>query len=452
MKKLSIAVIGAVLLLQCSQFPDRYDRIESTVIRPIGFVYDPYAEGAPGDTIHLHAYFAGDTVVSSTWQLSYNVLQAASGSLDTISGYAPLPYFGLTGNLPDSMDFYFIIPDSAFYLTRAITQKALAGLKNSLPSAMAGMTQQGFAGFLSALGAVNINDTPAVAAFLQTWGPTLGIAAASPAAMDSLIVVAGKVLSVFSVQGAILANVTAKNGAQLQVKGQFTIRYNRHFQNTPLDTVIPVNHNPTMHWVGIYKIKNSGAAGFSPGDSILAGKYVPQYLYDDLFPATIADTVFIDTGYTYFFAADSGIYTLVQNGTMVTDTTRDKYFYYDAQTARDTFQLETWFYDWEMQNDLDSVTLPEDSLLLLVPGSRNGGGGEESFMQFLPSLDTKMTHAHIWVTVYDSYLGILNQPAAFMIRDFDVYFKYSAAYTANPHGGSTAGVIALIRSANRPKI
>ena len=84
-----------------------------------------------------------------------------------------------------------------------------------------------------------------------------------------------------------------------------------------------------------------------------------------------------------------------------------------------------------MENEnLDSVTMPQDSLLLLVPGSSGGGGGERSYMRFLPSLDTKMTHAHIWVTVYDSYLGILNQPAAFMIRDFDVYFKYTAAYRA----------------------
>jgi len=51
-------------------------------------------------------------------------------------------------------------------------------------------------------------------------------------------------------------------------------------------------------------------------------------------------------------------------------------------------------------------------------------------MQFLPSLDTKMTHAHLWATVYDSYLGQLNFPTGFMIREFDVYFRYSAAYMA----------------------
>jgi hypothetical protein len=430
MKKLVMVLIGAMLLPQCSSFQDRYDRIETTVIRPIGFVFDPYTEGAPGDTIHLHAYFAGEPVVSSTWQLSYNVLQSTVGNGDTISGYAPLPIFNATINLPDSMDFYFVIPDTTFYLTQAITQQTLSGLKSSLPSAMGTMTQQGFAAFLHALGGLNINDTPAVAAFLQQWGPTLGVNITSPSAMDSLIVVAEKVLSVFSVQGAVLATVKDSAGAQLQVRGQFTIRYNRHFQNTPLASIIPVEQNPTMHWVGVYTIKTSGASGFNPADSILGGKYTPQYLYNDVSPITIMDTVFIDTGYTYYFAADSGIYAIVQNGVTVTDTTRDKIIYCDSKTGRDTFQLATWFYDWEYEDDLDSVTLPEDSLLLLVPGSANGGGGEESYMQFLPSLDTKMTHAHLWATVYDSYLGQLNFPTGFMIREFDVYFRYSAAYMA----------------------
>ena len=155
-------MIGAFLILQCGSFQDRYDRIETNTIRPIGFVYDPYAEGAPGDTIHLHAYFAGEPIVSSTWQLSYNDLRSLSGNQDTVTGYAPLPMFGVTSNLPDSMDFSFVIPDTAFFLTQAITRQALAGLKNTLPSAMGTMTQQGFAVFLRALGAVNINDTGAV--------------------------------------------------------------------------------------------------------------------------------------------------------------------------------------------------------------------------------------------------------------------------------------------------
>ncbi len=121
----------------------------------------------------------------------------------------------------------------------------------------------------------------------------------------------------------------------------------------------------------------------------------------------------------------------MQNGVAVIDTARDKVTYFDSKTGRDTFQLATWFYNWEYENDLDSVTLPVDSLLLLVPGS--SGGGEESYMQFLPSVDTKMTHAHIWATVYDSYLGQLNFPAGFMIRDFDIYFKYTTAYRAKHH-------------------
>jgi hypothetical protein len=45
----------------------------------------------------------------------------------------------------------------------------------------------------------------------------------------------------------------------------------------------------------------------------------------------------------------------------------------------------------------------------------------------LPSLDPKMTHARIWVTVRDAYIDF-NRPVGITIHTADVYFKYSEAY------------------------
>ena len=436
MKKpiLAAMLMLAITTLQCTRFPSRYDRIEAGTMRPIGFVYDPEAEGAPGDTIHLHAYFSGEPVVSIAWQLSYDHIINAYGT-DTIINYRTMQPINLHSNLPDSVDFSFVVPESTFFQTQAISRQTLAALKSNLPAAMATMTQQQFASFLQALGEIagSMNDPAVVAAFLQQWGASLGIDITSPAAPDSLNSIAGKVLAVFSVHGDIRAVLSAASGAPLGELGEFTIRYNRRFQNTSLAAAIPVNHNPPVEWAGVYKVAGSGSHSFTPWDRGYAGTFTLTYLFDSLGRSPVTDTIDIDTGYCYFFAVDSGMNAFTRNDSTIIDTLRQKYLIVNA-SGRTAIALETWFYDWEYQNlDLNSVRKAEDSLLVLSPGSANGGGRENSFMEFLPSLDTRMTHTRIWITVYNSYLGELNRPVGFTIRCIDVYFRYSDAYRAK-HG------------------
>jgi hypothetical protein len=434
------AVLLLGLALQCNQFPTRYDRIEQDVLRSIGFSYSPYAEGAPGDTIRVRAYFGGEKVVSVSWMYSIDHVVDMYGT-DTILNLKEIPLIGESSRLPDSIDISFVVPDSTFFTTKGISTQALGMARAGLPQGMKSMTQQELAAFLQDLVAVDFNDLTTAIPFIDRWGGAMGISTLDSAAFSTLISIGGSLLYAFSVPGIIYATAISETGKKLKIKGDFAIRYNRKFLNTPFASLIPVNRNPRIRWFGVYAVKGKGAAMFYPEDTAYAGKFTFSYLYNEMFPDSVSDTVLIDTGYTYFFAADSGMvkYTLQAgsrvidsiSGTDTTwrtlaadstaaDTSRDKYF---VPEAKDSFELETWFYDWQYENlDLDSVSDPLDSLFILA------GGGGSSIIMALPSLNTKMTHTRIWTTVLDSYIGELNRPVGITIRVTDVYFRYSEAY------------------------
>ena len=430
-----IATLLIALLAGCTTFPTRYDRIEPDALRPIGFAYEPYAEGAPGDTIRVRAYFAGKKVASVQWQMSYSYVMNDYGE-DTVLDVFSLMPLTTESHLPDSTIISFIVPDSTFYKTKSISPKALSMIRPMLPAPMQSMSQQQLAAALEAMAEVNFEDPASMASFLQTWGPTLGITSLTAGAMDTLMMTAGTLLSVFSIPGILYANVTAEGGQTLKVKGNFSVRYNRHFANTPVAEMLPVNHNPAIRWIGVYKVHKTGIMSFDPGAAEFAGTYTLSYLYNELYPDSVSDTVVIEKGYTYYAAADTGIVSFCQRAvdsirgadsswklipadSVTTDTSLDRYRYTSAKTGRDTIEFETWYYDWQYQNlDLDSVTMPLDSLFMLMPGGNSRAA-------LLPSIDKKLTHAKLWVSVFDTYLGEFNRPIGFTIKNADLYFKYA---------------------------
>jgi hypothetical protein len=234
MKKHCYLIVFALVGIQCGQFPTRYERIEPDALRSIGFVYKPYAEGAPGDIIRVGAYFAGEKVVSISWQMSYTHIVDPYSGTDTVADIAGLPVFDLVSWLPDSVSMAFVVPDSAFFLTRAITSQTLDLLRSQLPQSMRLMTQQDLAALLKDLGAVDFNDPLSVTAYAQRWGPVMGITTLSSAALDSIEIISGKILTLFSILGVLFANAISDQGHRLKIKGDFTIRYNRRFQNSTL--------------------------------------------------------------------------------------------------------------------------------------------------------------------------------------------------------------------------
>jgi hypothetical protein len=401
-----------LLFLLCTPFSTRYERIEPDALRNLAVIYQPYPEGAPGDTVHVSAYFAGDSVVSATWTVSYDVITNSYGT-DTFLNVKDLPQINPVSHLPDSLDFFFKVPDSVFYTTAAIREQQLALIRPMLPAGMRAMTKDELAGFLHDVAQVNLADSASLSSFMAAWAPKLG-PGLSP---DSALAAAAILVNAFSIKAYVFADARAKDGRRLTIKSDFVIRYNTRFRNVPVvSAFVPVNTNPRVRWMGVYKVKGISML-FSPNDPAYAGKFSLQYLYNELFPDSVADTVVIDTGYSYYMGADSGIVSYMQNGTLVSDTSRDK-----VCGPSGTCQLETFWYDWFYENlDLDSVKLPLDSL---VTAARSA----DPVTMMLPSVDPHMTAAYFWVVVYDTYLGQFNRPIGQCKRGAPCHFKYTDAY------------------------
>ena len=86
MKRMALFI--SLLLAGCGlEFPDRYDRVDNDRVRPLAFVFDNrgLAEGAPGDTVDLHAYFAGEEVNRIREYLNYVLLDSREHSSYVIS-------------------------------------------------------------------------------------------------------------------------------------------------------------------------------------------------------------------------------------------------------------------------------------------------------------------------------------------------------------------------------
>ena len=111
-----------------------------------------------------------------------------------------------------------------------------------------------------------------------------------------------------------------------------TVRYSRHFGSKN------VNLNPSITWVGMLIVNKGGLVN---PDSVAKYPSTFQFLYNAQFPDSVRDTILIDTGYSYFVVADSGI-----NGT---DTSLQIYSYYSLippySLVTDTEELNfEWFY------------------------------------------------------------------------------------------------------------
>ncbi len=443
MKNVYIILVSVLVLVivKCVPFPDRYERIEPNKIRTSGFVYEPYPEGAPGDTIRVKMHFAGEKVDSVRLQMSYNHVYTIYFT-DTVMDVFDLPVFADSNNLPDSLAFSFVVPESTFFKTKALPQEGLDMLKRALPPSMQSFTQQDFARLMMDLGKLDYSDNASVLGFMQEWSALVAPQGGQPVAVDSLFALVGKMAGAFSIPAVIYAEAYADNGKRLKIKGDFAIRYNRRLKNTPFAALFPVNDPPKIRWIGVYKVKGDNLMSFNPADTSFAGDFSVRYLYNEMFPDSVYDTVIIDNGYTYFLAADSGMvqYTLktdarvvdsitgsdtawrfLKKDSVISDTSRNKRAVITSR-GKDTVEMETFFYDWQYQDlDLDNVTMPLDSLMVLSPAG-------EPIVRMLPSIDTNFTHARIWTTVYDYLLNERNRPVAFAFRRADIYFKYTDRY------------------------
>jgi hypothetical protein len=387
-------IAAATIVCSCIGFPVRFERIEDKALRTVAAVFTPRPDVAPGDTATEHLSFAGNPVVAiDSIRATFSVLTNLYGSTDTFLDIAPLAIIDSTASLPDSLAFSFQVPDSVF--DRSIRQ---LGLPDSLVNQLDAM-----------VALVKSGDT----AFFDSLPPPL-------------LMQIAQTLKLLSQKAYVFVTARSENGDRLRIRAEFTVRYNSLLQTIPqFAAIMPVNENPRIHWLGVYAVQGRNAANFNPLSPAFVGKFRLHYLYNDRYADSVADTILIDSGYTYFAAADSGMVTRFDSsvGKWVTDTSRQKVLVKNTRGI-DTLVLEDFVYRWFYEN-IDGSDLPLDSLLM-VSGFADGW-----LVSLLTPLDTAMHRFRLWADVYDQLYGeeaSLNRPRGMAAVTGAGYFRYTAAY------------------------
>ena len=273
MNKLLI-IFCCAIIAGCVSFPSRYDRIEESKLRVLALEYSPNAEGVPGDTLSARLTFAGDSIVGvDDLQVSYQFISTEFGT----NVYGNRMALTLPAPLVLSRDtarFAFVIPADVFAqeIAAAMTLYTLSPADSLL---------------LMQLNNGNRDSIRTIAGMLTPHQDLL--------------------MSRFSIAATLFVTAHSKNGSQLKIRSSFTVRYNRLFEGLPQKSIIlPVNNNPPVYSIALYAVPRAARSpGF--GEAINLDSYAPFYIYNQLHPDSVRDTISIDTGFTYYVAASASV-------------------------------------------------------------------------------------------------------------------------------------------------
>lgn len=368
--RFAIALCAALLgSTGCSQFPSRYENIDQSKTRPFAIICDP-ADATPGDTVHVRLMqFTPVDSPAMNWTLSLDYAEDEYGRNILESHVVDLNSMMLPGAMVS--DFRFVLPESTFLfstmLQRTFNQPA----------------------FFGGVGIAGIDSL-------------LKLNRSSPDSLPSELRVA-----IDDIACKVRLRVHVQADVDLEIFKDLLVRYSHAYASANQ------NVNPVLHWVGVFRVERSH---LSDPDSIEDYPHSFQYLYNALDPASVSDTVEIDTGCTYFFAADSGI-----NGT---DTSLQHYRYFSTRSSVYKTGMEEYYYDWFYTN-LDYQAGMEMDSLIMIPGDRS-----RYVTGMLPPVDTAMHNFKIYTVVRDRRV---NQPmftTGVAYAEVQGYFRYSDAYAA----------------------
>jgi hypothetical protein len=355
--------------------PDTFARIDAYKLRVVGVTVSPRPEVSPGDTVTITAYFGGNEVVSiSDIKVCHDMIGAMDGSAYK-DAYQVSPISPPRG-LPDSAKFSFVVKKDVF-----IGRQGYDSIAQSTSDSIAGL-------------------------FMH---PKDSVDAMVSALSDSDKSILGTMTNKMVLPAILLFTARSANGSVLSVLSRFAIKY-----HPDLPGITPPNNNPDISWVGVCKVPDAYALGFSPFDPESKGKFTMTYLYNKNNPAVCDSIVVVDTGLAYFLVTDNGISQRVDSlGTTHFDTLWESLINPDGSR-----QFETYLYHWFYQN-VDVIS--DDSMAI--------DAGTSASVEMKPPLNRGMKRFRVWAVASDD--GMSNQrmrPRGTCVRSLHGEFNFTDAY------------------------
>lgn len=402
----AVALAAALLVVfRCTEFPTRFERIDADRMRVLQVAYHNLSdtaaglcEAAPGDSMLLVMCLAGQSLTDIEWEVSWNVFISPYGA-DSAYDRRPLDFVPATlssANYTDSTEVVaikFRVPDSIFAISRSISDDALA---------MLGV------------------DRATGVAIVDTFARMTPQERAQDTLLGPLVAeFAPVVTQILSAPVRIFATINGVN----RTYGDLTVRYNRLLRDYP---TVTVNHNPQVRFMGVYKVKGQ-QVGFAPGDlngddttiCLFTDGTVDSTVMGDNANIVYGDTVLVDLGYSYYVAIDSGLFA----GTESRDSTQPLFF--NVQTGSislGTRVPEDYYTRWFYQFEADEIEGLSQNELMVI--SNTGA----IVTPMYPPLSSSITHASLWVQVYDYFTGEWQRPVGSSLIESRIHFKFTPAY------------------------
>jgi hypothetical protein len=369
---LGVLLLSSVL---CTNFPTPFENIVADQkIRPFAMVCDP-PEAAPGDTVSVRLYYydpPGDRPAIH-WKLSLDYgTDLRNGEFE--KHVVNLDSMMLPGSAPDS--FRFQVPDSVFFYSTQMSELA------SNPK---------------------INPAHLTIALADSL---LRTAASAGVSTPQLIALADN----FSCRLKLRAQM--RSAISVDVTMLLQISYGGRLKNPD------VNTNPVINWMGILKVPT---ANYTSIDSLAGSGATLQYLYNSAHLDSVRDTVVIDSGFTYFVAADSG------------DGHHQIYRYFSLQDNAMEVDTESYNYSWFFTNLDYSSGMIMDSLIMF------GQGRAGAVRSLLPPVDTAMHRFALYVVVRDARRSDPNATPGEAFIQANGYFSYTDAYARSTYRSTGRG-------------
>jgi hypothetical protein len=380
-------IAAAMIMAGCANFPTQYTRIEPEKARLLDFIYEP-TEAAPGDTVLLRAIFAGRVVASDelTWSMSQKIMVNEYGTvtaLDTV----PLDIIPESCSFSDRTSciaFRFVVPPRIIAESPLAPENIVDALpsyyRSYMPEELKSVTKSSLMAMVDMMASV-------------TDPSMLPVDTAAMALLPVL-------LQCYTVPMRIYCTIAGDH----TILSGYSVRYNSRFASLPAFN-IPVNRNPRIDSIGIYKVHASPLTTFNPSSPAHNYEFIP-----------VADTgvtpVVIDKGYTYFMSVATGIV--------------DSTLSIDAAMGNGTPLPEQHLVLWYVEFDKDEMDEVSPYDLPDIGGDDFSGGKHQSTIA--PSRDVRISGCTAWVKVTDQFLNEYYRPQGSALREVRLSFTYTDAY------------------------